>query len=192
MVMPQVSFAGRKKVDHLLLDLDLQNKMKIALCIRSGSSIKDWPFEKFKSTVELLAKKYSANFYIVGSKTDIPFAESFVKTIGGDVAIFNFCGRTNLPELGYLLSKSDFFLSVDTGAAHICGAVGTPLVVVFGATSEKHWAPYTARAICITSRLPCYPCIGSGKKCCHPNCLDVIQPQQVYEACCKSIDTYIE
>lgn len=186
MVMPNVCEVSRQKVDSLLAALKPAGRKKIALCLRSGCLTKDWPLEYFRQTVEKLAKQYQAVFFIIGSTNDKAAAEAFINQTDADIV--SFCGQTTLPELGYLLQQADLFLSVDTGSAHIGGAVGTPMVVMFGATSPKRWGPYTEQAICLVPDIACHPCDGTKTKCSEPRCLAAINPEQVYEACCKMLE----
>lgn len=187
MVLPLLPDSSKQYIDQLFQDtLTTQNRsnLKIALCLRSGQKKKDWSLSNFQTTVEQLAQSYPTTFYIIGSKADIPFAEEFIHNTKAH--ILNFCGQTTLPELGYLFSKFDFFLTVDTGSAHICGATKTPMVVVFGATSASKWAPYSKHAVCIESGISCVPC--AEKKCNTQKCLHSISPKTVYDACCKVLD----
>jgi len=186
MVMPDVSEESRRKIWKMLEDLP-KGKKRIALCIRSGCLTKDWPVRYFQQVVRELNAHCEAAFCIIGSAADVPFAEAFIKDIGGGM-IKNFCGQTTLPELGYLLKQMDLFLSVDTGSAHICGAVGTPLVVVFGSTSPRRWGPYAENAIYFAPKTACHPCDSTKKKCSRPVCLDSIMPQEVFEACMELLN----
>lgn len=186
MVMPTVSEVSKQKVDNMLAEKNLAGRKKIALCLRSGCLTKDWPLEYFKQTVERLATKYQAVFFIIGAASDQPFATEFIAMTKAD--IISLCGKTTLPELGYLLQQSDFLLSVDTGSAHIGGAVGTPMVVMFGSTSPKRWGPYADKAIYVSPTSACHPCDGTKKKCSNPVCLASITSDDVYKACCKIIE----
>jgi len=91
---------------------------------------------KFYKGIKFLNQKYELNFYVVGSANDYDYAQNFIEQ--SKINIVNFCGKTNLPELGYLLKQSDLLLSVDTGTAHIAAAGETDTVVIFAGTSHKH------------------------------------------------------
>jgi heptosyltransferase-2/heptosyltransferase-3 len=50
-----------------------------------------------------------------------------------------------LSHLFALCATAHSMISVDTGPAHAAAAVGLPLVVLFGAHSQREWLPRTAR-----------------------------------------------
>jgi ADP-heptose:LPS heptosyltransferase len=186
MVLPDINSAAKEKINKMLGAFEKGHK-KIAICLRSGAPFKDWSDECFRNTIKMLAKKYEADFYITGSKHDVAFADKFIENIHG-VNIKNFCGATSLAELGWLLKKSDLLLSVDTGTAHIAGAANIPVVVIFGATSAKHWKPYSDKAVCLEPKVDCYPCIGKKIKCSRPICLESIKAEEAFIACCELLD----
>ncbi len=192
MVMPDIPRENKEKIDEILVQYVKKTdcQMKIALCIRSGCLTKDWPLEKFKEVIKQLASAYNAAFYIIGSEADKKIVEEFIIT--SDVPIYNLCGKTTLPELGYILKKSDFFLSVDTGSAHIAAAVDTPMVVVFGGTSPEKWGPYSEKATCLKPDYFCHPCDGTKIKCDEPKCLGTIIVNDVVSACKKHLDKICE
>jgi len=47
-----------------------------------------------------------------------------------------------LKELGVFLSQMKLFISLDGGALHLGGAVGTPTVSLFGRTNPDRWSPW--------------------------------------------------
>lgn len=186
MVMPDIDIKSKVKVDTLLSELS-QGEKKIALCIRSGVLFKDWSQENFIEVVETLSQKYNAAFFIVGAPNDSDHAEDFIDKSNAD--IHNFCGMTNLPELGYLLSQVDLLLTVDTGTAHIAAAVDTRQVVVFAGTSHYHWSPYGDNVESIYPDVECYPCDDKTRKQCNNyRCLQNISIKQVVEKSCQILN----
>ena len=51
-------------------------------------------------------------------------------------------GRIDLHELGWLLERARLFLGVDTVAMHLAAAMQTPIVALFGSSSEWSWRPW--------------------------------------------------
>ncbi len=83
-------------------------------------------------------------------------------------------GKTSLHELGWMLQNARLFLGVDTVAMHLAAAMQTPIVALFGPSSEWSWHPWKVRHelvlgpcnckktrefICDKSRI--YPCMES-------------------------------
>jgi ADP-heptose:LPS heptosyltransferase len=46
-----------------------------------------------------------------------------------------------IPQVAALISKSDLFISNDTGIMHVAGATNTPQISIFGPTNPFNWAP---------------------------------------------------
>lgn len=186
MVMPNISNDSKQKVDELLNSLP-KDRYNVALCIRSWAVFKDWSKDNFIKVAQFLSKKYKINFYVVGAKNDMEYIQNFINE--SQLVMYNFCGKTNLPELGYLLKQSDLLLSVDTGTAHIAAAEETNTVVIFAGTSHKHWAPYGDMVKIIHPNLSCYPCSDIRReKCNNYPCLDNIDMESVIKACEQSLE----
>ena len=181
MIMPNISIDSKNLVDNLLEQLP-KDRINMALCIRSGIAFKDWANEYFIQVIQHLSKIKSINFYIVGSKNDYKYAQDFIAK--SKLPIANFCGKTDLPQLGYLLKQSNLLLSVDTGTAHIAAAQEINTVVIFAGTSHKHWAPYGNTVKVIYPKLLCYPCNDKMKnKCKNYPCLNNISINSVISVC---------
>lgn len=181
MVMPNINETSKQLVDNLLQNLP-SSKINIALCLRSGIKYKDWSMQNFLTVIKNLNNNYQANFYIIGSKNDYDYAQKFIQQ--SNLPIQNFCGKTTLPQLGYLLKQSNLLLSVDTGTAHIAAAQETNTVVIFAGTSHKHWAPYGNTVKIVFPKINCYPCNDiQRKKCPNYQCLNKININEVIQNC---------
>jgi ADP-heptose:LPS heptosyltransferase len=93
-------------------------------------------------------------------------------------------GRTSLPALAAVLSGADVVVAPNTGAAHLAGAVGTPVVSLFApVVPAARWAPYGVPVIVLGGQDA--PCAGTRARVCpvpgHP-CLDLIDPADVVAA----------
>lgn len=53
----------------------------------------------------------------------------------------NMAGETSLPEALALLACVDLLVSNDSGPMHLAGAVGTPVLAIFGSTNERETYP---------------------------------------------------
>jgi heptosyltransferase-2 len=57
-----------------------------------------------------------------------------------DVKFSKFIDRP-IPQVAALISKSDLFISNDTGIMHVAGTTETPQISIFGPTNPFNWAP---------------------------------------------------
>jgi ADP-heptose:LPS heptosyltransferase/GT2 family glycosyltransferase len=63
-----------------------------------------------------------------------------------------------LPLLAALLKDCGFYVGHDTGAMHIAGAVGRPVVGVFGGGHWPRFRPSARQAVSVVQPLPCFGC----------------------------------
>jgi ADP-heptose:LPS heptosyltransferase len=76
--------------------------------------------------------------------------------------VADWTGRVGLGELPAVLAACTATVSVDTGPAHIAGAVGCPLLVVFGPSDPRIFAPRgPGRIEVVLGQAPCQFCLGT-------------------------------
>lgn len=72
-------------------------------------------------------------------------------------------GKTTLKELGALTHLSEMLICVDSVPLHMASALKTPVVALFGPTSELNWGPWMhPKAIVVAQNMPCRPCFKDG------------------------------
>ena len=77
--------------------------------------------------------------------------------------VIDLSGKTTLKELGALIVNSQMLLCVDSVPLHIASAVKTPVVALFGPSSELNWGPWMhPQSIVLTEKMPCRPCFKEG------------------------------
>ncbi|MBI3989847.1 MAG: putative lipopolysaccharide heptosyltransferase III [candidate division NC10 bacterium] len=93
----------------------------------------------------------------------------------------NLGGLLTIQELAALLEQSVLFIGLDGAPVHIASALGTPLVAIFGPTSDT-WRPWTKALHAVVRSDP--PCLGCKKVCPDgfPRCMDQISVGQVFKA----------
>jgi heptosyltransferase III len=79
------------------------------------------------------------------------------------VPVLNCAGKLTLKELAALIQNAKALICVDSVPLHIASALKTPVVVMFGPTSEQNWGPWMHhKARVVVQRLPCRPCYQDG------------------------------
>ena len=179
---PQFPKTFSPKAKELLSNL-APDKLKIALCVKGTFPLKTWSKEYFAEVVDALSIRYDAEFFIVGAPDDRDYAEEVISAMKVDVK--NFCGETSLTDLAEIFRKTDLFITVDTGSAHIAATTGVKMVTIFGCTPVERWSPINPNAISLTSYEPCCPCKVKPENCPSyptPNCLYNVKPEAVIKA----------
>jgi heptosyltransferase-3 len=104
--------------------------------------------------------------------------------------IVDLAGALTLPELAALTARARAFVGVDSAPMHIAAAMGTPIVALFGPSSEQVWGPWrVAHRIVAGAGFPCRPCgidgCGGGKV---SECLTTLPAERVHAALLSLID----
>jgi ADP-heptose:LPS heptosyltransferase len=88
---------------------------------------------------------------------------------------------TNLLDLAAFARASTVFLAADTGPLHIAGAVGGPVVGVFGPTDPERNGPWNEGDLVVRRAPPCAPCY---KRDCatHANIMNTIPVGEIVQA----------
>ncbi len=92
-------------------------------------------------------------------------------------------GRLSLNELAALTAQAALFIGVDSAPLHIAAPVGTPIVAMFGPSSEITWGPWMVEHRVVTTAHLCRPCghdgCGGGKV---SECLTTLLVERVLAA----------
>jgi heptosyltransferase-2 len=70
----------------------------------------------------------------------------------------NLVGKTSVAELPAILATCRLFIGNDSGAMHVAGAVGLPVVGIFGPTDPAGTSPVTQRFTLVREPVSCSPC----------------------------------
>ena len=121
---------------------------------------KAWPSSKMHAMIKHLL---SQNHNVVLTSGPAPDELAFAAQVKGDLPITDLTGKTSLKELAALIKNARAMITVDSVPMHMSAAFQTPLVAIYGPTSEIRWAPWQhARAQIVTSTHPCRPCYQAG------------------------------
>jgi heptosyltransferase-2 len=144
-------------------------------------SAKCWLPERFREVTERLLRDKDVYVVYFGDQA----TASVVKEIctGLPKRVINLAGITSLRELSSLISQCDVILTNDSGPMHIADALGTPIVALFGSTSEVVTGPYRSGTL-IHKHVECSPCY---QRTCPIDfrCMKRIEADEVYEAIVK-------
>ena len=156
-----------KKVDRLLVELEVGRPDKL-VAIAPGSiwNTKRWLKERFSSLAVNLDET-GLEVVLIGSSDDRDLCEE-VRTLSGSSHVYNTAGMLSLLQSTELLRRCKVIVSNDSAPMHLAGAVGTPVVAIFGATVPAFgFGPSGPWDVVVeTKGLKCRPCsIHGGEKC---------------------------
>jgi heptosyltransferase-3 len=124
---------------------------------------KCWPASLVAKLIEELHRR-GEKIVITASPDaqEIQMVQEILKFVP-HVPILNLAGKTSLKELGALIEMSRCLVCVDSVPLHMSSALKSPVVVLFGPTSEVNWGPWlNPHARVVAKNLPCRPCFMDG------------------------------
>lgn len=132
---------------------------------------KQWPPERFAALAVTLRGTRAITPVLVGAGGDaaagVEFLQALASLPGGAqtaATTVDLIGKTDLATLAAVLAGARAVVANDSGAMHLSGAVGVPVVAIFGPTNEQATAPLTAALDAPAPRLAihqvwCRPCM---------------------------------
>jgi lipopolysaccharide heptosyltransferase I len=107
-----------------------------------------WPWRYYQELVDTMPE---AKFVVVGEGPWFP--------LHAEGRLIDLRGKLKLGELVTVIDRAQSTLSPDSGPAHIAGALGRPVLVLFGATDWRKTKPSGQRVLIHTHALFCSPCL---------------------------------
>lgn len=142
---------------------------------------KCWSVPKMRELIERILKM--GKRVVLTSGPD-PIEISMVEAIAQGLNVDVFAGKTTLKELGALIHSCEVLICVDSVPLHIASALKSPVVALFGPTSDVTWGPWrNPHARMITQNFSCRPCYQDGcggSK--YSDCLQTLPVEKVMNA----------
>jgi ADP-heptose:LPS heptosyltransferase len=153
----------------------------IGLVLGSSWDSKDWPEEGYQILIDALLAEGQERLVLLGDRSKVEVAERLMRQVSRSEGVVNLVGKTSLRELVVLLKGARLCIGPDSGPGHLCGALGTPHVTLFGPTPVQRNVPQGSERFSIASAVGCAPCKrrvcpGLGKV-----CMKLISPQAILE-----------
>ena len=101
---------------------------------------KTWPAKRFAEAAQYLGKSWELEpVFVGGPNEDLSVFQSW-RTVAG----------APLATVKSLIAGASLFLGNDSGPAHMAAAFGIPVVVIFGSSDPRVWAPWRTPAEVLT------------------------------------------
>jgi heptosyltransferase I len=138
---------------------------------------KRWPAVYFAEVAAAVKARHGLSSIVLWGPGEERLAQDVVDASKGAAAV---SPPTSLAELVSLTSAAAVMVSGDTGPLHVAGAVGTPLVGIYGPTNPERNGPWASRDMWV-SRFDTCQCPYQRR--CHAQrwCLLDISPRDVIE-----------
>jgi heptosyltransferase I len=141
---------------------------------------KRWPVANFAEIARRALNSFGAGIVVVGAPEDRPLVEDFRYRLDSSVEFLDLCGLTTFPKLAAVASRSDLFLSNDSGPLHLAAAGGARVLGIYTCTDPRRTGPYGARAAVVQSSVWC--AASCVKSCDRMECMTELTVDRVWIA----------
>lgn len=153
----------------------------VAINPGAGWEMRQWPRERFPVIADWLIERFCAQVVFVGGHREVKLIENIRNRMAH--ASISYAGKTSLSMLAGVLTRSDLFLTNDTGALHIAAALDVPTVALFGPGDLVKVRPLSPRVRVLRHQVPCSPCQAQYTNKCKDNlCMQKITIDEVKAA----------
>ncbi|MCH7589976.1 lipopolysaccharide heptosyltransferase II [PVC group bacterium] len=177
----QNNWEGLEK--KLLMEGCQKGKDIILLCPTSRWVTKNWPIQSFIELAHRIVALVSHKVIFVGAPEDQHIQHLLDDGMGKKTVNFLGSKALKMEELITLVAKSRLFVTNDSGPMHLAAALGTPIVALFGPTSDELTGPNTDQCRIVKTDVDCRPCF---KKVCPiqtHDCMKKLSVDDVFKAC---------
>ncbi|MGZ3871962.1 MAG: glycosyltransferase family 9 protein [Mucilaginibacter sp.] len=160
-----------------------KNNNRVLVNFNSEAESRRMPVAKGRTLINLLTRTFAnTTFTFIGTPKEAPFINELIGQANNPDRIENLAGKTDLASLGSLMAASAAVLTTDSGPAHLANAVGTPVIVLFGAGNEHNTAPYNKQQLTVlrAGKLSCEPCVRNTCRLYGiPKCMELLDELQI-------------
>ena len=146
-------------IDRFLAEANPDGKLLVAVQVAAGWETKQLPDETFVELGLRIEKELGYRLIFIwgpGEENLIKRVVIAIKELGGRPII---APPTTLRQLAALLRRCKLVIGGDTGPVQLAGALGMPVVSVFGGSDAARNAPYTSRQYILQkTEFSCVPC----------------------------------
>jgi heptosyltransferase-3 len=181
----QVDENSKSKIDEYFIEQKLNTSFPIIIIHPgSGGSAVDYPIDKLKKLIKIIANELSVNIILTGSENERELCSKLLSNEN----IINAAGNFQLKELVALISKCDLMIANSTGPIHIAAALNKFVVGFYPkipSCSQTRWAPFTNKKVIFEPAIDCKDC--TRKQCEELNCMNSIDERIVFESVKESL-----
>jgi len=159
---------------------------RLIVGINGGPSwpVRTWDASKWQNLINKIHSEYDALIIQFGANKGDGSSE--YDNLTGVKSLAN---RLKSEEIVALIAICDLIIAIDSGPVHLAGAIGTPVVGLFGPVNPRYRLPTESPAIGLFGEVPCLFChhntpLGHWYTGCPNNiaCMKKLEDKTVFEA----------
>lgn len=133
------------------------------LCVspgyREGDYFQGWGTESWTQELRALEALTELPMVFTGSAGERRSNALIVESLAHPARHVDLTGSlSSLAQLGAVLAKAEAYVGKDSGAMHLAGALGRPVLAVFGGGHRRRFYPASGPAVVLTVDVPCRGC----------------------------------
>jgi len=154
-------------------------KPLVIICPGARSHTKRWYTDRFAAVADGLIEEAGAEVVLTGEPEESEIIHDVMA--GMRRRAHSAVGCTTIRQLAALMQQARLVITNDSASLHVAGAVGAPVLALFGPTDPRKYGPTGGRDRVVQRRLFCVPCEKSLCRYTH-ECMRFIQAEDVLSA----------
>jgi len=155
-------------------------ELLVALHPGAGSKTKRWPLQQFIELARGLRKDGSTKLLVIEGPAESGLARAIAGGLPAVLAVAVIRAESlPLNLLAAVMVKCRLFIGNDSGISHLAASLGIPVVVLFGPTLPRHWAPLGPKVTVLRDSGGCRACSLDGDA---HTCLENLALRRVVQA----------
>lgn len=155
----------------------LQGQSFVVIAPGAADSAKRWHAEGFAAVADHLSARYKV--ILVGDVNDVNITDDIQGRMR--TSALSLAGKINLRQLAFVLKKSQWVMTHDSGVMHLACYLNKPVVALWGPTDINKYAPWGPKSVIVRRNKKCTRCQNPGSDATH-NCMSFIKVEDVIEA----------
>lgn len=152
--------AAAERARQLMAVHKLQSGQFVHIHATSRWMFKCWSASEFAKTIDALAPRFAIVLTAAPATREVAMIAEIKSA--SNAQFVDLAGQLSLKELAALIGQARVSISVDSAPMHIAAAMQTPVLALFGPSSEIVWGPWQVENRVVHSQHPCRPCGNDG------------------------------
>lgn len=154
----------------------------IGLQMETSAPLRNYPKDKMKIVVDVLAKEENVKIFLIGAPPQAPLANFYKGNYENVIPAVNYSVRNSI----VLASRYNQIIAPDTFMVQVAGALDKPLIGLYGPFASEVRMKYFKNAIGIEPKVACSPCYKHDFRACikgYPSpCFSQVKPEDILQA----------
>lgn len=149
-ILPGSQQHARQLLDSAGIGLDY-----VVVAPRSSRREKNWPLPRFAEVVASVWRDWGVPSLVIGGNADSAACEHVARDSHSPAVVI--VGE-RLATITAILARARLLIGLDSGPIHLAGALGRPVVSIFGPTDPVRFAPWGSEDLVVRTLGDCPAC----------------------------------